>query len=105
MKQRAWFKPPAGLVLAACLVLAAAPASAKETVVTVNWSGVQRSQLSISRMRVTLLPKIRRAVCDSYRKGTHPGRALKSGGTVRVVFRGAGSEVITSFVITRDKCA
>jgi len=33
-----------------------------------------------------------------------PGRVLKSGGTVRVEFRGAGGDILTSFSITRDKC-
>ena len=100
-------KPYAGRLLGALIFafIVTAPATAKETVVTVNWSSVQRSSLSISRMRVTLYPKIRRAVCDSYRKGTHPGAALRSGGTVRVVFTGAGGERLTSFEITKSKCA
>jgi hypothetical protein len=93
------------LLLATALLASSLPAAAKETVVTISWAGVQRSELSISRMRVVLFPRVRRAVCDSYRRGTMPGQVLKSGGTVRVVFRGAGGDILTSFSITRDKCA
>ena len=38
-------------------------------------------------------------------EGHPPGRVLKSGGTVKVVFRGAGGDILTSFSITKDKCA
>ena len=49
MKQRAWFKPPAGLVLAACLVLAGVPIRADVAIGSVEdrqyLGAVERRQL------------------------------------------------------------
>jgi hypothetical protein len=72
-------------------------AEAKDVTANIHWS-VQRGELSITRLRLYVAPKITRAACKSY------WNLLKSGETVHVNIIGAGDELITSFHVTRDKC-
>jgi hypothetical protein len=73
------------------------PVQARDVTATIHWN-IQRSELSITRLRLMVAPKINRAACKSY------WNILKSGGSVNVKIVGAGSELITSFHVTRDKC-
>jgi hypothetical protein len=75
----------------------AAPAKAKDVTENIRWS-VQRSELSITRLRLGVGPKIYRAACKSY------SRIVNGGGTVHVNIIGAGGELITAFHVTKDKC-
>ena len=59
---------------------------------------IQKSELSITRLRLYLGPKINQLACKSY------GNILRSGGTVHVKITGAGDELITTFHVTKDKC-
>jgi hypothetical protein len=83
-----------GVVLVAELAM---PAAAKDITQNIHWS-IQRSELSISRVRVTVGPKVANAACKYY------GSVLKSGGTVHVNIIGAGGERITSFHVTKAQC-
>jgi hypothetical protein len=92
------------LLALVAMLLPASAVLAKDARVTVNWSGVSTANLSITRMRVGLWPKIRKAVCDSYRRGQYPGNVMKTGGKVIVTFTEIGGTLITNFTVTRDKC-
>ena len=89
----------AGLVLAAM----PQPATAATITIPITWS-ISKGELSIARLRASVGPKVRNYVCTTYRKGQHPGRTLKAGGSVRVIFYGFGKEVLTSFTYTRRDC-
>ena len=87
-----------GIVLVACLLLAfAAPATAKTIDIPVHWS-IQKGELSISRLRLYLGPKIRKEMC------TKNGAFLRGGNTIRVIIYGAGNETITVFTYTKRDC-
>jgi len=91
-------------LLFAGLLFAAGPSAMAATVtIPIYWS-ISKGELSIARMRASIGPKIRNYVCTTYRKGQHPGRALKSGGSVKVVFYGFGKDVLTSFTYTQPDC-
>ncbi len=81
----------------------AMPASAKSVSIPIYWS-VAKGELSIARLRASVGPKVRNYVCTTYRKGQHPGNALKTGGNVRVTFYGFGRDVLTSFTYTQRDC-
>ena len=70
---------------------------AKDITENIRWN-VQRSELSITRLRLSVGPKIYKAACKSY------WNSLRSGGAVHVNIIGAADELITSFDVTRDKC-
>jgi hypothetical protein len=72
--------------------------SAKEILVPVHWPTWTKGELSIARMRMALGPKIRKEVCRSF------AGSLKAGNTVKVVFYGAGKEVLTSFSYRHSHC-
>ena len=88
----------AGLLVTASVT----PVAAKTVTVPFYWV-VNKGDLSIARMRAALGPRLRNYVCNSYRKGQHPGNVLKTGGSVRMVFYGF-SDVITTFTYTRRDC-
>lgn len=87
-----------GYVLVACLLLAfAASATAKTVDIPVHWS-IQKGELSVSRVRLYLGPKIRKEMC------TKNHAFLRAGNTIRVILYGAGNETITTFTYTKSDC-
>ena len=74
------------------------PVEARDVNQNIHWR-VQRSELSITRLRLYAGPKIYKAACKSYWK------ILRSGGAVHLNIIGAADELITSFDVTEDKCA
>jgi hypothetical protein len=90
-------RPSLSVVAAVAMIALAIPVKAKDVTQNIRWN-VQRSALSIARIRVSLGPKISKAACKSYLN------ILNGGGTVHVNIIGAGGERITSFHVTRDKC-
>jgi hypothetical protein len=84
--------------LAASLLIASASMADAKTIEVPIHVNVQKTELSIARLRTMVGPKVRKDVCSKL------GRSWRSGDTVKVILYGAGKTVITTFTYTERDC-